>query len=148
MPQKDENAEFADRLKRALKHGQKSIQTSTELAHHFNLRHQNDPITVQAAHKWLQGKGKPTQDKIETLAEWLGVSAHWLRNGPPTSKPKKLPSGSKRIDGVSGSAALTEIETTLLSRFRRLTEHQAYLVVEMVDQFGLEREMWGESSDK
>ncbi|MDO9485025.1 MAG: transcriptional regulator [Actinomycetota bacterium] len=142
MPLKDENAEFADRLKRALKRGPKSIETSTELAHHFNLRHKNDPITVQAAHKWMQGKGKPTQDKIDTLAEWLGVSAHWLKNGPPTVKPKKTILGNRKSDIESGASTLTAVEMKLLLRFRHLTEHQAYLIVEMVDQFALEHEMW------
>lgn len=148
MAQKDENVEFADRLKRALKYGSKAIGSSTELAHHFNLRHQNDPITVQAAHKWLQGKAKPTPDKIDTLAEWLGVSAHWLKNGPPTPRPKRPAAGLRKSDSTAAQASLTDVESKLLSRFRTLTEHQAYLVFEMVDQFALEREIWAEPADK
>ena len=85
----NEKHEFAERLKVALKRTPKSIQTATQLAHEFNLRHINEPITPQAAQKWLAGTAKPTADKLQTLADWLNVSAHWLRNGPPPTAPKK-----------------------------------------------------------
>ncbi|OYZ84678.1 MAG: hypothetical protein B7Y03_02415 [Polaromonas sp. 24-62-144] len=89
MPVDDKKA-FAERLKTALKRLPKSIETATELAHQFNLKHQNEPITPQAAQKWLQGTAFPTTDKLQTLADWLNVSAHWLKNGtPPTAIPPR-----------------------------------------------------------
>lgn len=144
MPLTDEKIAFSDRLRIALKRGTKCIDTATALAHEFNLRHPNESITTQAAQKWLTGKATPTPDKIETLAEWLNVSGHWLRNGPPPAPVKKQVSTSKRqTTSHSGTAALTEKETKLLTRLRQLSEHQLFLIAELVDQLAVEREMWG-----
>ena len=38
-------------------------------------------ISKQTAHKWLSGQTVPSADKIDVLAEWLGISAHWPRFG-------------------------------------------------------------------
>lgn len=141
MSTADEKQAFADRLKAALKRAPKSIQTATQLAHEFNLRHPNEPITPQAAQKWMTGKAKPAPDKLETLATWLAVSAHWLAFGPPPA-PKKHPTGKR--SGQGGQAGqLTEKEAKLLSRVRTLSEHQAFLVSELVDQLATERELAG-----
>lgn len=143
MPLTDEKIAFAERLRIALKRGTKSIDTATALAHEFNLRHPNEPITPQAAQKWLTGKAKPTPDKIETLAEWLNVSGHWLRNGPPPAPRQKQVSTSKRhTTSHPVMAALTEKETKLLARLRQLSEHQLFLIAELVDQLAVEREIW------
>jgi len=45
------------------------------------VRFTGRPVTVHAARKWLFGESIPTQDKMRTLADWLGVSANWLRYG-------------------------------------------------------------------
>lgn len=145
MPLTDEKLAFAERLLIALKRGPKSIETATALANQFNLRHPNEPITTQAAQKWLTGKAMPTPDKIETLAEWLKVSAHWLRNGPPPG-PNKRPSGTGKRPSSAGSSGLSEKESKLLTRLRQLSEHQFFLVAELVDQLAVEREIWGSES--
>lgn len=145
MPLTDEKLAFAERLLIALKRGPKSIETATALANQFNLRHPNEPITTQAAQKWLTGKAMPTPDKIETLAEWLKVSAHWLRNGPPPA-PNKKPSGTGKRPSSAGSSGLSEKESKLLTRLRQLSEHQFFLVAELVDQLAVEREIWGSES--
>jgi transcriptional regulator with XRE-family HTH domain len=139
----NEKTEFAERLKVALKRTPKSIQTAAQLAHEFNLRHTNEPITPQAAQKWLSGTAKPTADKLETLADWLQVSSHWLNFGPAPTAPKKP--ATKRSGQASGKGELTEKEARLLSRLRLLSEHQAFLVAELVEQLALEREIWAES---
>jgi transcriptional regulator with XRE-family HTH domain len=142
MDPASEKQAFSNRLKAALKRAPKSIQTASDLAHHFNLRYSGESITIQSAHKWLTGKAKPSADKLETLAAWLGVSAHWLAYGPP---PAKKLATLKR--GASGERAgtLTEQEAKLLSRLRTLSEHQAELVVGLVEQLALERELAGHS---
>ena len=96
MPLTDEKLAFAERLRLALKRGSKAIDTASALAHEFNLRHPNEPITPQAAQKWLTGKATPTPDKIQTLADWLNVSSHWLRHGPPPAPQQKPVSAPKR----------------------------------------------------
>lgn len=145
MPLPDERLAFAERLRTALKRGPKSIDTATGLANQFNLRHPNEPITTQAAQKWLTGKAMPTPDKIETLAEWLKVSSHWLRNGPPPT-PTKKPSSTGKRPSAAGSAGLAEKESKLVARLRLLSEHQFFLVAELVDQLAVEREIWGSES--
>lgn len=84
-----EKAAFAERLKLALTRSRKKIHSPNELALQFNLRHSNSSISPQAAQKWLAGTACPTSDKIETLAHWLGVSAHWLRFGSPAANDVK-----------------------------------------------------------
>jgi transcriptional regulator with XRE-family HTH domain len=134
-----EKQAFADRLRAALKRAPKSIQTASDLAHHFNLRHPNEPITPQAAQKWLTGKAKPSADKLETLATWLGVSAHWLAYGPPPAKKQ----ATLKRGAAEKAGTLTEQESKLLARLRTLSDHQAELVVGLVEQLALERELAG-----
>lgn len=131
----DEKRAFAERLKLALTRSPKPIDSSAELALQFNLRHPDDPVTQQAVHKWLTGKTRPTPDKIDTLAMWLGVSAHWLRFGAP--------------DDARGMAAESLCErreqagffdeARLLADMRRLSPHQRSLIIELVGQLLLER---------
>lgn len=144
MPVDDKKA-FAERLKTALKRLPKSIETATELAHQFNLKHQNEPITPQAAQRWLKGTAYPTADKVQTLADWLNVSAHWLKNGPPPPAKKAVP-GKRSQPGQPGQ--LNEKEARLLAKLRSLSEHQVFLVVELVDQLAIEREIWAEPAEQ
>lgn len=144
MPVDDKKA-FAERLKTALKRLPKSIETATELAHEFNLKHQNEPITPQAAQRWLKGTAFPTPDKLQTLADWLNVSAHWLKNGPPPPAKKTL-TGKRSQSAQPGQ--LTEKETRILTKLRSLSEHQVYIVVELIEQLALEREIWAEPAEQ
>jgi transcriptional regulator with XRE-family HTH domain len=144
MAADDKNA-FSERLKTALKRLPKSIETPTDLAHHFNLKHKNDSITPQAAQRWLKGTAIPTADKLQTLADWLNVSAHWLKNGPPPP-PKKTLAGKRGQPGQPGQ--LSEKETRLLAKLRSLSEHQVYIVAELIEQLALEREIWADPADQ
>jgi transcriptional regulator with XRE-family HTH domain len=140
MDPASEKQAFSDRLKAALKRAPKSIQTASDLAHHFNLRFTGESITIQSAHKWLTGKAKPSADKMEAHAAWLGVSAHWLAYGPPPAKGQVT---TKRGSSGDKAGTLSEQETKLLSKLRTLSEHQADLVVGLVEQLALERELAG-----
>lgn len=142
MPIATEKTAFTERLKTALKRAPKAVKTATELAHEFNLRHPNEPVTPQAAQKWLSGKAKPSADKLDTLAEWLGVSAHWLAYGPAPTASKK-PSVTRGAHAAPTTGSLTEKESRLVSKLRTLSEHQVYLVAELVDQLAAEREING-----
>lgn len=144
MPADDKKA-FADRLKASLKRLPKSIETPTDLAHNFNLKSQSGPITAQGAQRWLQGTAYPKADKLETLAEWLNVSAHWLKNGPPPPAKKTL-AGKRSQPAQPGQ--LSEKEARILTKLRSLSEHQVFIVAELVDQLALEREIWAETPEK
>lgn len=144
MPsQKDEKHEFSLRLKQALKRSRKKINTPTELALQFNLRHQADSISQQAAQKWLSGQARPTPDKIETLAEWLNVSAQWLRFGIAEKTPLQTARPLSKKTAVNRDA-LSDDEIKLILRIRTLSAHQRYLIIETVEQFALDQEMWHE----
>lgn len=141
-----EKAAFAERLKLAQTRSRKKIDTATELALQFNLRHPNDPVTQQAAQKWLSGTACPTPDKIETLADWLGVSAHWLRFGSPNDTNRKRNSGKRQLKSQPSTSTLSSDENLLMERFRQLTPHQQILITDLVIQLALEKEIWPEQT--
>lgn len=138
----DEKLAFADRLHIALKRGARNVSTATELANQFNLRHPNEPITPQAAQKWLTGKAIPTGDKINTLAEWLNVSAHWLHYGPAPKSRQQQNASEQRQTTSQENSALTDKEAKLIQRLRQLSEHQFFLIAELAEQLAIEREIW------
>ncbi|RZI44590.1 hypothetical protein EGT07_04035 [Herbaspirillum sp. HC18] len=76
-----ERESFSERLQQALRNAEYSPESPTQLAREFNIRFEGRPITVHAARKWLVGEAIPTQEKLRTLAQWLGVPAEWLRFG-------------------------------------------------------------------
>nr|WP_175802141.1 transcriptional regulator [Burkholderia anthina] len=139
MPDSDEKKEFAARLKQALKRSPKRIETASELAIQFNLRHPVEPITPQAAQKWLTGTARPTVDKIKTLAAWLDVSDQWLRFGVTDMKrPRRLPQQQQEEKAITP----TPDELRLLGRLRGLSAYQKQLVEGVIEQFSLDREIW------
>ncbi|MDD5329317.1 MAG: hypothetical protein PHX38_04880 [Sulfuricella sp.] len=81
MHGKEKNRAFAGRLRFALERA--GVRGPTQLALKFNLRYDGQPVSTQAAHKWLNGDALPADDKILTLAGWLGLDPHWLRHGAP-----------------------------------------------------------------
>ncbi|ATE62743.1 hypothetical protein CCZ27_16780 [Thauera sinica] len=54
------------------------------MAREFNRRYAGTPVTLHATRKWLEGEAIPAQDKLRVLADWLGVTAEWLRFGQGT----------------------------------------------------------------
>lgn len=82
-----EREDFSVRLQQALRNADYSPDSPTQLAREFNIRFSGPPITVHAARKWLVGEAIPTQEKLRTLAQWLGVPAEWLRFGGTVQDP-------------------------------------------------------------
>lgn len=117
---------FSERLQLALKNAEYSPDSPTQLAREFNIRFEGRPITVHAARKWLVGEAIPTQEKLRTLAQWLGVPAEWLRFGG--------------IDGDAGSAATPPVNPTryhssdlkLMADLQRLDHHHQALAREFI----------------
>lgn len=88
------------------------------------------------------GRRQQTPDKIKTLADWLNVSAQWLRFGISEERPVKDAADKGRQTNVEVGASPTEDELLLLSRIRAMPEHRRCLVVELVEQLSLDQEMW------
>lgn len=84
----------------------------------YNSRSNQPPVTTHAARKWLMGEAIPTQDRIQVLAEWLNVSASWLRFGEEIGDKK--------------SQDLTSQEWRLVQGFRLLTDKQRAAVLTLV----------------
>jgi transcriptional regulator with XRE-family HTH domain len=140
---------FSFRLHQALKRSLGRVLSATELATQFNLRHHNEPITPQSAQKWLTGKTMPTADKCETLAGWLNVPLHWLRFGPP--EPVKKKSVGKVRQGTTQPKSLTDLsadEKKLVTHFRTLTGRRHQLVLDLVEDYAHEQEMFGQRSEE
>src|SRR5688500_1244042 len=85
---------FSQRLRKILARAQYVPDSPTQLAREFNVRYSGKPVTVHAARKWLMGEAIPTQDKLRTLAQWLGVTAEWLRFGGPENEASQADGGS------------------------------------------------------
>ncbi|MGF6905261.1 transcriptional regulator [Paraburkholderia sp. GAS348] len=134
MRELDDKQAFSKRLKQALRRSPKPAATASELAVQFNLRYLGEPITPQAAQKWLTGKARPTANKIRTLAEWLDVPETWLRFGV------KVPSEgrAKHRPRESDNSVLTTQEVDLIRCFRQLPEHRQRLIRELVEDLALD----------
>ncbi|MGX3065923.1 transcriptional regulator [Ursidibacter arcticus] len=109
---------FSERLKFALKNAQPKLSKTSEIAIRFNLRHNNDPVSQQAVHKWLNGLAIPSQDKIETLAIWLNVKPEWLRYGVSEEN--------------SQHSALDEI---LIEQIYKMSEQQKSALLQFITTF-------------
>ncbi|MFT3763234.1 MAG: hypothetical protein QM761_11660 [Pseudoxanthomonas sp.] len=114
----DEKQQFAERLRTAMAAAGYEARPSV-LEREFNLVYGGRPVTYQAVRRWLTGMSIPEQDKLQTLAEWLGVEPHVLRFGrkanrvgetarawPSASTPQdraameaylQLPAGSRKV---------------------------------------------------
>jgi transcriptional regulator with XRE-family HTH domain len=71
---------FSERLKNAMSNAGYEARPCV-LEKGFNLRYFGHPVSFQAVSSWLKGESIPTQDKLQVLAEWFGVEAHFLRFG-------------------------------------------------------------------
>jgi transcriptional regulator with XRE-family HTH domain len=119
-----EREDFSERLQQALKNADYSPDSPTQLAREFNIRFSGRPITVHAARKWLVGEANPTQEKLRTLAQWLGVPAEWLRFG-----------GSSDMSGQGTSDPTSRFESAdvkLIADLQRLDEHNQAIAREII----------------
>lgn len=76
----NEKLEFAQRLRDAMVGAGYAARPSV-LEREFNTRYWGQSVTLQAVSRWLNGQAIPSQDKLQTLAEWLKVEPQILRFG-------------------------------------------------------------------
>jgi transcriptional regulator with XRE-family HTH domain len=121
----NERESFSERLQQALRNAHYSPDSPTRLAREFNVRFSGRPITVHAARKWLVGEAIPTQEKLRTLAEWLGIPAEWLRFGG-------------KLDGTAPDSSdnmpprFESADITLIADLQRLNEHDRQVAREFI----------------
>lgn len=99
------------------------------LEREFNLRYWGKPITVQAVRRWLKGEAIPSQDRLQVLAEWLDVDAHWLRFG-------ELLAGSVIQQRKRWDVKMTPQERQVIESFMNLTPEKRRLVGELIKMLG------------
>jgi transcriptional regulator with XRE-family HTH domain len=119
-----EREDFSERLQQALRNADYSPDSPTQLAREFNIRFSGRPITVHAARKWLVGEAIPTQEKLRTLAQWLGVPAEWLRFGGSQ--------GDSGTDLAELPARFESADVKLIADLQRLDEHYRMIAREII----------------
>ncbi|HEY8608586.1 MAG TPA: hypothetical protein VIM12_15845 [Noviherbaspirillum sp.] len=119
----NERESFSERLQQALRNADYSPESPTQLAREFNIRFEGRPITVHAARKWLVGEAIPTQEKLRTLAHWLGVPADWLRFGGEEPAPGAEAGNQSRFESS---------DVKLINDLSRLDEHHQTLAREFI----------------
>ena len=83
-------------------------------------------LAAERAHVILVARSK---DKLEALAKWCGVDAHWLEYGPsPTIQLQVKQTPAKY------HAQPTQANIALASQIQNLLPHQRYLIEELVAQ--------------
>jgi hypothetical protein len=117
-----ERKAFSSRLQQCLRDAHHSPDSGTRLVREFNSRFLGEPVTVHAVRKWLVGEAIPTQDKMQTLAAWLQVSADWLRYG----------GGEQEVGGGVRPDAMDAADLKMLADIQRLDEHDRDLVRKFV----------------
>lgn len=116
MKASTEREDFSARLQVALRNASYPPDSPTQLSREFNVRFAGRPITVHAARKWLVGEAIPTQEKLRTLAQWLGVPAEWLRFGGALDSEGNAQDPSLRFESA---------DVKLIADLQRLdAEHQ------------------------
>lgn len=129
MKSSTERSAFSTRLQQALRNANHAANHPTYLSREFNFRFSGSPVTVHAARKWLVGESIPTQDKLRALADWLGVTAEWLRFGGPAESA---------ISAVSTPVpAMESAQSKLLSDFMTLDEHHRQIVMDIISMLAL-----------
>ena len=118
-----EREDFSQRLQLALRNADYSPDSPTQLAREFNVRFAGRPITVHAARKWIVGEAIPTQEKMRTLAQWLGVPAEWLRFGGGEEKSAA---------GTELTSRFESADVKLIADLQRLDETHRAIAREMI----------------
>jgi transcriptional regulator with XRE-family HTH domain len=127
MPTAQEKQAFSARLSAEIAR-KKNLKGATQLAREFNKVYRGESVSPQTVHKWLSGRTIPTNDKLQTLADWLGVDVHWLHYGPPpAARPKPLAPGEKYPPP-------TPEEIQFVSKVRELAPGDRNLVEDFVDR--------------
>jgi transcriptional regulator with XRE-family HTH domain len=116
--------EFSARLRAAMTAAGMEI-SGTELERAFNRKWSKDPISVQAAWNWINGKTVPRNDKLQVLAKFLKIdpSALFYGTGQALSAAERRREWEDR---------LTYAERETIEAFLRLPAPQRLLVRDVI----------------
>jgi transcriptional regulator with XRE-family HTH domain len=132
----DPSTNWEDSFARRLQHrlqlkGKKDSPTA--LAREFNLRWRGVPITTNAVRKWLKGESTPTMDKMEVLANMLGVTPDWLRWGDRENTTGSSAALTNQTQRFIKSLTIENMETAVLQDYRLLNPQNRELIFSMME---------------
>ncbi len=116
---------FSERLREAMINSGYEVRPIV-LEREFNQRYWGRSISFQAVRRWLNGEAVPTQDRLQILAEWLGVDPHWLRFGENLS-------GSVQQQRKRWDAKMTPKERQVIEVFMGLPAEKRKMVGEIIE---------------
>lgn len=76
----NEHEKFSQRLAHAMQQAGYEARPSV-LFRLFNTNYRGRSVTAQTTSRWLSGQAIPAQDKLQLIADLLGVEPHALRFG-------------------------------------------------------------------
>ena len=118
----EERKKFSERLQQSFYAAGMDGKSPTQIQRGFALLDPGTQVTIHAVRKWLFGQAIPTHKKLQMLANWLGVSASWLRFGE----------GAERPPAAMRSDSLRDHEVKLISQLRSLSPEDAMMVTKLV----------------
>lgn len=122
-----EKAEFAQRLRDAMARAGYPVRPVV-LEREFNTRYWGRSVTLQGVRRWLRGEAIPSQDKLQVLADWLGVAPEELRFG--VAVRQSVQERRQRWDEAAGY-----LEREAFEAFLALPAPQRKLVREVILTF-------------
>jgi transcriptional regulator with XRE-family HTH domain len=104
--------QFSARLTKEFTRVGLPVASPTQIAQEFNARYPTNKIAAQTVRKWLLADAIPTQAKLMSLAEWLDVSAEWLRFG--TGKRKGATASEKAAENEVGVVVVGKHQSAIV----------------------------------
>jgi transcriptional regulator with XRE-family HTH domain len=123
----NEKTEFAERLRQAMANAGYEPRPAV-LEKGFNSRYWGRSVSFQAVSRWLHGEAIPSQEKLQVLADWLGVEPHVLRFGERVSL--SVQERRQRWDNGIGY-----LEREVFEAFLSLPTHQRKVLREVILTF-------------
>ncbi|WP_081786219.1 transcriptional regulator [Halomonas sp. BC04] len=123
----NEKIAFAERLAAAMRAAGYEPRPAV-LEREFNLRYWGKPVTLQGVRRWLCGETLPKQEKLQVLAEWLGVEPQALRYGEAAGLQIREARGRWET-AISGE------ERQVLQRYLALPIAQRKVVAQVIEAF-------------
>ena len=123
----NEKNAFAERLATAMRAAGYEPRPAV-LEREFNLRYWGKPVTLQGVRRWLCGETLPKQEKLQVLAEWLGVEPQSLRYGEAAGLQIREARGR-------WEASISGEERQVLQRYLALPVAQRKVVAQVIEAF-------------
>ncbi|CAN7224796.1 hypothetical protein LJR168_003212 [Pseudoxanthomonas sp. LjRoot168] len=120
----NEREKFSQRLANAMQQAGYEARPKV-LFHLFNSHYRGRSVTFQTVSPWLRAGAIPAQDKLQVIADLLGVEPHALRFGSP-SRSRVAETRSPWPSGVGSR------ERQVIDTFLKLSPKKRDLVGDLV----------------